>query len=80
MDAMGALLASLQVSWAMAHPLVQKLLYMWPNCSNNLQPTEVILKVDFQNAFHTIQCDKMLKAVRSLAPELALFVYSAYSK
>lgn len=77
MDAMGALLAPCHVSW----PLVQKLLPMWPNCSNiKLQPNEVILKLDFQNAFHTIRHDKTMKAVKSLAPELALFVYSAYSK
>ena len=47
---------------------------------DNLQPNEVILKLDFKNAFNTIRRDKMLKSVRSLAPELAPFVYSAYSE
>ncbi len=47
---------------------------------DNLQPNEAILKLDFKNAFNTIRRDKMLKAVRSLVPELAPFVYSAYSE
>lgn len=41
---------------------------------------EVILKLDFKNAFNTIQHDEMMKAIRGLDPELAQFVYSVYSK
>ena len=46
----------------------------------NLQPSEVILKLDFKNAFHTIWCDKMLNAIESLVPELTHFVHSVYGE
>ena len=46
----------------------------------NLQPGQVILKLDFRNAFNTIRCDKMLCAVGDLAPKLAPFVFSADSE
>ena len=47
---------------------------------NNLQPSQMILKLDFGNAFNRICYDKMLCAVGDLAPELAPFVFSAYSE
>ena len=43
---------------------------------DNLQPSKVILKLDFKNAFNTIWCDKMLNAVRSFVSELAPFIHS----
>ena len=47
---------------------------------NNLQPCQVILKLDFWNAFNSILHDNMLCVVGDLAPELVSFVFSAYSE
>ena len=47
---------------------------------SNLQPGQVILKLDFQNAFNCICRDKMIQAVSILAPELAPFVHASYSE
>ena len=47
---------------------------------NNLQPCQVILKLDFRNAFNSILHDNMLCVVEDLAPELVSFVFSAYSE
>ena len=47
---------------------------------DNLQPSEVILKLDFKIAFNTTRHEKMLNAVRSLVPELAPFIHSVYGK
>ena len=45
----------------------------------NLQCNEVLLKLDFNNAFNTLQRDKMLNAEKQLPPVLLPHVYSAYS-
>ena len=45
----------------------------------NLETNQVILKLDFKNAFNNIRRDRMLKAVMELAPDLFLLVHSAYS-
>ncbi len=76
---MGALLAPRQLSYGIPHG-AEAAVHAAQLFLDNVQPNEVILKLDFKNAFNTIQRDKMLKAVRSLAPELAPFVYSAYSE
>ena len=47
---------------------------------HNLQPDEVLLKLDFRNAFNCIHGDKMLKAVEELVPDLLPFVHSVYCK
>ena len=39
---------------------------------------QVMLKLDFKNAFNCIRRDKMLKAVEDLAPIILPFVASAY--
>ena len=45
----------------------------------DLDPTKAVLKLDFKNAFNSIRRDKLLEAVRELAPGLLEFVHSAYS-
>ena len=40
---------------------------------------QVMVKLDFKNAFNCLRRDKILQAVRSTCPELFHFVYSAYS-
>ena len=46
---------------------------------NNLTPDKAMVKVDFRNAFNTIQRDKMIGAVREHIPDLLPFIHSAYS-
>ena len=79
MDAMGELLAPRQLGYgtklgceAAVHATR---LYL-----SNLQPGQVILKLDFQNAFNYIRCGKMIQAVSILAPEFAPFVHASYSE
>ena len=76
MDAMGALLAPRQLGYGTPHG-TEAVVHAARLFLDNLQPNEIILKLDFKNAFNTIRRDK---AVRSLAPELAPFVYSVYSE
>ena len=45
----------------------------------NLSSGEVLLKLDFRNAFNSIRRDRMLEAVRDLAPDIYPLVHSAYS-
>ena len=45
---------------------------------DNLLPNEMILKLDFKNAFNTIRRDTMLEAVALHFPKLYRFVESAY--
>ena len=44
----------------------------------NMSPGHAVVKLDFKNAFNCLRRDKMLAAVRDVAPELFQFVYSAY--
>ena len=45
----------------------------------NLETNQVILKLDFKNAFNNIRRDRMLKAVMQLEPDLFPLVHLAYS-
>ena len=45
----------------------------------HLKTNQVILEMDFKNAFNNIRRDRMLKAVMELAPNLFPLVHSAYS-
>ena len=45
----------------------------------NLQPGHLILKLDFRNAFNFLRRDKVIAAVKQLAPELLPLVNCAYS-
>lgn len=76
---MGALLAQNQLEYGT--PLGAKAaVHTACICLHNLQPDEVLLKLDFRNAFNCICRDKMLKAVEELVPELLPFVHSIYCK
>ena len=44
----------------------------------SLQPDQVLMKVDFKNAFNSVRRDKMLLAVEEFIPELLPFVHSVY--
>ena len=44
-----------------------------------MQFNEILLKLDFENAFNTVRRDKMLIAVKEVVPMLLPFVHSAYS-
>ena len=47
----------------------------------DLQSNQVMMKVDFRNAFNSAHCDKMLLAVEELILEQLLpFVHSSYSE
>ena len=46
---------------------------------HNLKPQQVLLKLDFKNAFNSLRRDKLLATVRILAPDLLPFVHSSYS-
>ena len=45
----------------------------------DLPSGHVLLKLDFKNAFNSIRRDKMLEAVRDLAPDIYPLVHSTYS-
>ena len=79
MEAMGLLLAPCQLGYGTAlgceAAVHASRLYL-----SNLQPGQVILKLDFENALNCIRRDKMLQAVSNLAPELAPFVLASYSE
>ena len=49
-------------------------IFLW-----DLQSNQVMMKVDFRNAFNLAHRDKMLLAVEEFIPELLPFVHSAYS-
>ena len=46
---------------------------------NNISPLKALVKLDFENAFNSLQRDKMLSSVGELAPDILPFVHSAYS-
>ena len=46
---------------------------------DNMQPQDAVVKLDFKNAFNSVQRDKMLEAVQSFAPEIYPLVHSVYS-
>ena len=46
---------------------------------NNISPLKELMKLDFENAFNSLQRDKMLSSVGELAPDILPFVHSAYS-
>ena len=79
MHDMGALLAPHQLGYGIplgAEATVHAArIYLY-----NLQPDNVLLKLDFRNAFNCIGWDKMLKSVEELAPELFPLVYFVYSE
>lgn len=67
----------LHVSLGMESAKEQKLQFIL--YINNLGSNKAVLKLDFINAFNSIRRDKMLNAVKLLAPSIYPFVHSAYS-
>ena len=45
---------------------------------HNLTSGQVLLKLDFKNAFNCVRHDRMLMVVKESTPELLEFVYSVY--
>ena len=45
---------------------------------HNIDPHQVLLKLDFMNPFNSVCRDKLLAAVHDLAPDLFPFVHSSY--
>ena len=45
----------------------------------NLPSEHAMLKLDFRNAFNSVRRDKVLEAVRDLAPDIYPLVHSSYS-
>ena len=45
---------------------------------HNMQSNQLLLKIDFRNAFNSIRRDKMLLSVLEYAPEIYPLVFSAY--
>ena len=46
---------------------------------SNVDTCQAMVKLDFENAFNSVQRDHMLEAVQSLCPSLYTFVHSAYA-
>ena len=46
---------------------------------HDLQPGQLIMKLDFRNAFNSLRRDKMVAVVEELVPELLPLILSAYS-
>ena len=77
-EAMAALLAPHQLGFSV--PLgAEAAVHASRIFLNNLQPGHLILKLDFWNAFNCLRRDKMIAAVKQLAPELLPLVTCAYS-
>ena len=45
---------------------------------HNLKQHQLMMKIDFKNAFNAVLRDRMLDAVREFIPDLLPFVHSAY--
>ena len=69
METMGLLLAPHQLGYGTPQG-AEEAVHAARLFLENLQPSEVILKLDFKNTFNSIWHDKMMNAVRSLMPEL----------
>ena len=76
-DHLGALLAPHQLGFGIPRG-GEAAVHTARHYIDNLQPDHLVLKLDFRNAFNCICRDKMLDAVKDLAPELLPFVQSAY--
>jgi hypothetical protein len=78
-DEMGDLLAPLQLGYGT--PLgAEAAVHAARRYVGNLQPGQLLLKVDFRNAFNCLRRDRMLQSVLSHAPALYQFVHSVYSQ
>ena len=74
---LGALLAPRQLGFGIPRG-AEAAVHATRHYVDNLQPGHLVLKLDFRNAFNCARRDKMLDAVKDLAPGLLPFVYFAY--
>lgn len=75
---MSALLAPCQLGFGVKGG-VEAAIHSARRYLHHLTPGHAVLKLDFKNAFNLVRRDKMLNAVRDLAPGVYQFVHSAYS-
>ena len=75
METMGALVALRQLGYGTSQG-AEAAVHAAHLFLDNLQPSEVILKLNFKSAFDTIYHDRMMNAIRSLIHELTPFVHS----
>ena len=76
---MGSLLRPTQLGYGTRHG-AEAAVHAARICLSYLDEGQVMVKLDYSNAFNTIRRDRMLSAVLKSAPELYLLVYSAYSQ
>ena len=78
-QSMGAVLAPYQLGYGI--PLgCEAAAHAARRFLNNMSSGQVLLKLDFCNAFNSLRRDKMLSAVKVAAPDLFKFVCSAYER
>ena len=78
LEDMGALLAPRQLGFGVKGG-VEAAVHSARLYLRNLKPEQVLLKLNFRNAFNSLRRDKMLSVVQVLAPTILPFVHSAYS-
>ena len=76
-EEMGELLAPIQLGYGVKHG-AEAAVHAARRFLKNLQNDQVLVKLDFQNAFNTLRRDRMLRAVEELAPSLLPYVHSVY--
>ena len=76
---MAALLSPRQLGYGVRGGLKWQFVLPGSTCKVFLVVIFCMLKLDFWNTFNSIHRDKMLEAVRDLAPETYTLVHSAYS-
>ena len=65
-------------NWALVPPWGLRLQYMWPGMLANMKDDQLLLKLDFTNAFNSVRRDKILHSVSEKPPALLPLAYSAY--
>ena len=76
-EAMGDLLSPLQLGYGT--PMgAEAAVHIARTYLHNMQSNQLILKIDFRNAFNSIRRDKMLLSVLEHVPEIYPLVFSAY--
>ena len=78
LEDMGALLAPRQLGFGVKGG-VEAAVHSARLYLRNLKSEQVLLKLDFRNAFNSLHRDKMLSAVQVLATTILPFVHSSYS-
>ena len=77
MKAMGTVLAPHQLGYRVPQG-AEAVVHAARLFLHNLEPRQLILKLDFSNEFNCLRRDKMVAAVEELVPELLPLVLLAY--